>query len=123
MATSPPERLLSLTQIIAAYWPVLVSSFLISMLATPLFRAFARKLQVVDRPDALLKPHKRPIPYLGGMAIFLGWAGGILLALVLFGSAEQPGRNSLISPSFSRAIHPDQSPNPTEGAVGDSFVT
>jgi UDP-GlcNAc:undecaprenyl-phosphate GlcNAc-1-phosphate transferase len=43
----------------------------------------------VDRPDDRLKPHKRPVPYLGGVAIFAGWAGGLIFALTVFGSAGQ----------------------------------
>ncbi len=67
----------SLTDIASAYWPVLAFSFGISLLATPLCRAFAKRLNIVDRPDDWLKPHKQPVPYLGGVAIFFAWAGGI----------------------------------------------
>ena len=56
-------------------------SFGISLIATPLCRAFARSRRIVDRPDDFLKPHKKPIPYLGGVAICLGWAAGILVVL------------------------------------------
>ncbi|NOX59891.1 MAG: hypothetical protein GXP29_13680, partial [Planctomycetes bacterium] len=75
------KEMLSLKDIVSAYWPVLLVSFGISLLATPLCRAIARRLKVVDRPDDWLKPHKQPIPYLGGVAIYLAWAGGILFGI------------------------------------------
>jgi UDP-GlcNAc:undecaprenyl-phosphate GlcNAc-1-phosphate transferase len=68
-----------LGELLSAYWPVLAGAFAISLLATPLFRALAIKRNIVDRPDDWLKPHKKPIPYLGGVAIFAGWVGGIML--------------------------------------------
>jgi len=68
-------------EIVRAYWPVLALSLGIALIATPLFRAIAIRRNIVDRPDDWLKPHARPIPYLGGVAIFLGWLGGILLGI------------------------------------------
>lgn len=70
-----------LQQIIATYWPVLACSFLIALIATPVCRALALRLKIVDRPDDWLKPHAKPIPYLGGVAIYLAWAGGIAFAI------------------------------------------
>lgn len=58
-------------------WPVALGSFLVVLVATPVCRALANKHRIVDRPDDFLKPHKKPIPYLGGVAIFAGWAAGI----------------------------------------------
>lgn len=78
------EPVLTLTDIFRAYWPIPLSAFVASLLATPLCRRFALKRGYVDRPDDFLKPHKQPIPYLGGVAIFLGWAVGIGAALVMF---------------------------------------
>ncbi|MEZ6084980.1 MAG: MraY family glycosyltransferase [Phycisphaerae bacterium] len=70
-----------LSDIVSAYWPVLAFSFGISLLATPICRAVARRLNIVDRPDDWLKPHEQPIPYLGGVAIFFAWAAGILFGV------------------------------------------
>lgn len=81
---------LALSEVAAVYWPVLVISFLVSFLATPLCRKLALKWNIVDRPNDFLKPHKHPIPYLGGVAIFLGCAAGIILALGLFGHTTPP---------------------------------
>jgi len=47
-----------------------IISFTISILLTPFFILFGRKAGFVDRPDGILKPHTREIPYLGGIGIF-----------------------------------------------------
>lgn len=71
----------SLEEIVRAYWPVLAIAFGLALLATPLCRALAIRRNIVDRPDDWLKPHHKPIPYLGGVAIFIGWLGGILVGM------------------------------------------
>jgi UDP-GlcNAc:undecaprenyl-phosphate GlcNAc-1-phosphate transferase len=37
---------------------------------------------IVDKPDNYLKPHERPIPYLGGVAVFAGWVCGLMVAIL-----------------------------------------
>lgn len=81
----------SVGSFVSAYWPIAASSFGVALVATPLCRAFARSRRIVDRPDDFLKPHKRPIPYLGGVAIFLGWAAGIAIAVGLKWFPLEPG--------------------------------
>jgi UDP-GlcNAc:undecaprenyl-phosphate GlcNAc-1-phosphate transferase len=49
--------------------------------STPLAARLARRMGVMDMPDTFLKPHARPIPYLGGLAICLGWTISVGLAL------------------------------------------
>lgn len=75
--------------VLVAYWPVLVTALLVSLCATPICRSIALKRGIVDKPDDWLKPHGKPIPYLGGVAIFLGWVAGVLVAFFLF-SAQDP---------------------------------
>lgn len=77
----------TVTEVLAHVWPIALASFLVSLLATPICRRVALKLRIVDRPDDFLKPHKKPIPYLGGVAIFLGWFVGIAIALIYNSSA------------------------------------
>ncbi len=72
------------SEICRTYWPILCCSFLVTLAATPLCRWYALHMNIVDRPDDSLKPHQKPVPYLGGVAIFFGWAAGVLLALALF---------------------------------------
>jgi len=68
---------------VLGFWPVLLVSFVVALATTPICRTLALRLRIVDRPDDFLKPHQKPIPYLGGVAIFLGWVAGVLIALRL----------------------------------------
>lgn len=52
-------------------------SFILSLYLTPVMRGAALQFGIVDNPDGKLKRHKEPIPYLGGIAIYLSF----LLAL------------------------------------------
>jgi UDP-GlcNAc:undecaprenyl-phosphate GlcNAc-1-phosphate transferase len=80
-----PEQSPPLLQALQALWGgqsgVLISSLLITLLTTPLFRWIAVRLRIYDVPDQLLKPHARPIPYLGGLAI----ATGVIVPLAAIG--------------------------------------
>ncbi len=78
----PHVPLITFGEAISRFWPVAAVSLGVSLVATPLCRAIALKWSIVDRPDDFLKPHKRPIPYLGGVAVFAGWLCGIVAAMV-----------------------------------------
>jgi UDP-GlcNAc:undecaprenyl-phosphate GlcNAc-1-phosphate transferase len=54
-----------------------VIALILSLYLTPVMRRAALQFGIVDRPDGRLKKHKRPMPYLGGIAIYLSF----LLAL------------------------------------------
>ncbi|MCH7591858.1 MAG: undecaprenyl/decaprenyl-phosphate alpha-N-acetylglucosaminyl 1-phosphate transferase [Planctomycetes bacterium] len=82
-----PQQI-TLVDIGRTYWPILAASFLVSVVATPICRRIALRWNLVDRPDEWLKPHKKPVAYLGGLAIFLGWAAGVLLSFHLFEGVE-----------------------------------
>jgi len=73
----PPQR--SPGEVLRPFGWVVVVSLLVSALATPLLRALARRLKIVDKPDSFLKPHGRPIAYLGGIAVYLGWLTGMFV--------------------------------------------
>jgi UDP-GlcNAc:undecaprenyl-phosphate GlcNAc-1-phosphate transferase len=79
---------MSLRELLLAYWPVPAAAFAVSLLSTPLCRLAAIKLDYVDRPDGVLKPHARPIAYLGGIAVFCGWIAGILVGLAQVGLSQ-----------------------------------
>ena len=65
---------------------IVVVAAAVTLAATPLVMVAAGRLGVVDRPGAL-KPQQAPVPYLGGVAVFLG---------VVVGAAA--GRPSVVVP-------------------------
>ncbi len=67
-------------EVLRAYAPYAGLAFAATAFATPLAAVAARKFGVMDMPDAFLKPHARPTPYLGGAAICLGWSVALLAA-------------------------------------------
>jgi UDP-GlcNAc:undecaprenyl-phosphate GlcNAc-1-phosphate transferase len=57
-------------------WAGLIS-FFVALAATPAAAAIALRLGALDRP-AGYKAHGRATPLLGGIAVALGWAGGVI---------------------------------------------
>jgi len=64
-------------QVVGDKWWLVLPAFAASLIATPIFRAVAYRFKIVDRPDDLLKPHGRPVAYLGGLGIWLGMMIGL----------------------------------------------
>ena len=60
------------------YLTILIS-FIASFIAIPILRNFGIKRRFCDKPGNL-KVHKKPIPYLGGVGIFLGFIFGLIFA-------------------------------------------
>jgi UDP-GlcNAc:undecaprenyl-phosphate GlcNAc-1-phosphate transferase len=52
----------------------------ISLVATPLMRKIAIQWGVLDHPLSDVKTHKKPVPYLGGVAVALGMTVALFLA-------------------------------------------
>jgi UDP-GlcNAc:undecaprenyl-phosphate GlcNAc-1-phosphate transferase len=73
----------TLWEVLEERWWIAMVAFTASLLATPVFRYIAYHTKVVDRPDDLLKPHARPIAYLGGLGICLGLIVGLGVYLPL----------------------------------------
>lgn len=69
-----------LFQIVTTYQLFGWVAFGVTVAFTPVAARIARATGVMDYPDTFLKPHARPIPYLGGTAICLGWLVGVLVA-------------------------------------------
>lgn len=63
------------------FWPVLVSSFVFALAATWLCKKVAVKFGIVDKPDNLVKTHKEPIAYLGGLGMLIGLTVGVLAGI------------------------------------------
>ena len=54
------------------YFLLFISAYLLVGALTPLMRKIAIATKVVDQPNASHKSHKKPVPYLGGVAIIIG---------------------------------------------------
>src|SRR6185369_15337055 len=68
------------------YILVFISSFLLALGLTPLFRRIALKTQFVDNPTGQLMRHTAPVPYLGGLAVY----SAFLLTSWVFGPSRPP---------------------------------
>ena len=66
---------------VVRFWPVLLASFAASLGATLLCKKIAVKFGIVDKPDDLVKTHKEPIAYLGGVGMLIGLTVGILAGI------------------------------------------
>jgi UDP-GlcNAc:undecaprenyl-phosphate GlcNAc-1-phosphate transferase len=54
------------------YFLLFVMAYLLVGALTPLMRKIAIATDVIDRPNSSHKSHKKPVPYLGGVAIIIG---------------------------------------------------
>ena len=62
------------------YMGVMIAAFVVTLLMTPVMRRMAVMNGVLDRPADNRKIHRAPVPYLGGVAVFLGIFAGIALS-------------------------------------------
>jgi len=60
-----------------------ILAFAAAAAATPVVRRAAFKLDVLDRPNSPRKLHARPMPLMGGLAVFAGIAIAVLAVLAL----------------------------------------
>jgi UDP-GlcNAc:undecaprenyl-phosphate GlcNAc-1-phosphate transferase len=67
------------------------TALLVALVMTPMLVRVARRVGLVDMPDGALKRHGRHVPYLGGVALFLGFA----CALVAVATVHELGSPSL----------------------------
>ncbi|KAJ49143.1 undecaprenyl-phosphate alpha-N-acetylglucosaminyltransferase, partial [Clostridium tetanomorphum DSM 665] len=58
---------------------VAIFSTVLSFLLTPLVKKFAIKVRVIDVPKDKRRVHKKPIPLLGGLAIYISFITTLLL--------------------------------------------
>lgn len=59
--------------------PALILALVVTAAVTPVVARVATALGAVDRPGAL-KVHDRPVPYLGGLAVFAGLAAPVAMS-------------------------------------------
>lgn len=58
---------------------IFVVSFCCTHLLVPYMVSIARRYRIVDHPDGKLKTHDQATPYLGGVAVYLGFMSGMAL--------------------------------------------
>ena len=63
-------------------WPLFFVSLAGGAVGTFVCRRLAIRLGIVDMPDGLVKTHARPIAYLGGVGMLIGFAVGIFTAML-----------------------------------------
>lgn len=68
------------------FWPVLAVAFVSSLAVTALCKRVAIRWGLVDRPDHLVKTHREPIAYLGGVAMLVGLTAGVFAGVCLLRS-------------------------------------
>jgi len=57
-------------------------AYLLALVGVPMARRAALDFGVVDRPDGNLKNHREPVPYLGGLAVFIAFLGPHLYGVI-----------------------------------------
>lgn len=92
--------------VVQQFWPILAVSLAATLLLTPVMRKLALANGIVDLPDARRKAHAKPVAYLGGLAIFLGWlAGLVVFVAVLVGNVPANTLNELIGNNLSSVAY------------------
>ena len=82
MISNIPKELLLLT------CAALAVALVISYLMCPLVKSFAYKIGAIDVPKDNRRMHKKPVPRLGGLAIFLGFIVSMLLFTKIDGEMQ-----------------------------------
>jgi UDP-GlcNAc:undecaprenyl-phosphate GlcNAc-1-phosphate transferase len=54
-----------------------LTAFFVTATLTPFCRWFAWRRRILDVPSTPVKTHRAPVPYLGGVAVYAGWAGAL----------------------------------------------
>src|SRR5688572_7487847 len=90
-----PADFLSLDAVLSPYVIVFCVAFIVAYLFTPIMRRIAVAYGIVDLPDPQRKIHSKPVAYLGGVAVFLGFIAG-LAACQRFSENHYPGIGGLV---------------------------
>ncbi len=77
---APGREILSVDDVLKPYVWIFYAAFIVTFLFTPVMRMVAIYYDIVDRPDGLRKMHRRPVAYLGGIAVFLGFLAGLSIS-------------------------------------------
>lgn len=83
LAQTEPQRQ-AVGAVVSPRMGVFFVAFFLSFLLTPIMRALALRNGIIDAPDLQRKEHLKPVAYLGGVAIFVGWFAGAVLCFTLW---------------------------------------
>ncbi len=61
------------------------TALMVALVMTPILARVARRVGLVDKPDGELKRHGRHVPYLGGVALFLGFTSALVAVATIRG--------------------------------------
>ena len=88
------------------YFSLFIISYVLVGLLTPLMRKIALANGILDRPNSAHKSHKKPVPYLGGVAIIFGVIVVSYLALIFsnFAWSNFWLATSVIGPALSMGL-------------------
>ena len=102
----PPAiaRKFSADEVMSPYIYVFYVAFLVSFFFTPIMRAVAVYYGIIDQPDGQRKIHTRPVAYLGGVAVFLGWIAGLAFSQFLQTHAPDQVSQSHLYVNFSIVV-------------------
>ncbi|MBQ71425.1 MAG: hypothetical protein CMJ67_00810 [Planctomycetaceae bacterium] len=73
-----PIEVPTATGLLNGFLPILLVSFVVTLIVVPIARWVAVQYGIVDDPDGIRKVHRYPIAYLGGAGIFAGVVAGIV---------------------------------------------
>jgi UDP-GlcNAc:undecaprenyl-phosphate GlcNAc-1-phosphate transferase len=79
-AAEDASRVFTADEVLSPYIYVFYVSFIVAWIFTPVMRYIANYYGIIDEPDNLRKMHSRPVAYLGGVAVFLGWISGLAIS-------------------------------------------
>jgi UDP-GlcNAc:undecaprenyl-phosphate GlcNAc-1-phosphate transferase len=86
-----PTNIYSADQVISPYIYVFYASFILAFVFTPVMRAVAMYYGIIDHPDKIRKMHSLPVAYLGGVAVFIAWLGGLTVSEICRQHRIDPG--------------------------------
>jgi UDP-GlcNAc:undecaprenyl-phosphate GlcNAc-1-phosphate transferase len=91
-------------QVLSPYVFVFYAAYLVTFLFTPVMRAIAIHYGIIDQPDSLRKMHSKPVAYLGGVAVFLGWLSGLAISQFLLLHRVEPDLSKSLVINFGIVV-------------------
>jgi UDP-GlcNAc:undecaprenyl-phosphate GlcNAc-1-phosphate transferase len=88
-------------EVMSPYIYVFYVAFIVTFLFTPIMRMVAIYYGIIDQPDGLRKMHSKPVAYLGGVAVFLGWIAGVAFSQFLLTHDQEMAPQTHIYINFS----------------------